>query len=253
MYWLGCAQLFLQFVVQMVFCISAVASGITEDTILNQWLIDKLLITTIISNLLFVFIAVLICKIRKVNIKEDWKITKLNAKSYFMPCVIAFTYSMFYSLITYDATANASAATHISANHYSAFAIPMLALALLASAPVTEEIMCRGIMLNTLKKSFSAKVAIIVSSAIFGVMHIMAGGITLAIGAFVMGLVLAIIYEKTSSLHVAIVAHTIANIPDFILYTSPQINDILRIALAISLLVISIICLLVWCKPKEDR
>lgn len=239
-------NLFMQGIVQMIFSMAAMANGITDNALIMEWLMDWLLVETIISNLLFVLVAVLICKIRKVKIREEWKITKNGVKSYIMPCLIAFTYAMFYNLITYDATTNATTAIHISSNYFGNFGIPVLALALLVSAPITEEIMCRGIMMNTLKRSFSAKTAIIVSSAIFGVIHIMAGGIGLAIGAMVMGLVLAIIYEKTNSLRIAIGAHAVANLPDFILYSSPQINDVVRIGLAVFMLVVSVGCLLGW-------
>ena len=243
----------LQFIVQLAFSISAVASGITDDALLNQWLNERLLAVTVISNALFVVAAILICKLRRVKLKEEWQLCSPSAKSYIMPCIIALTYSMAFALFTYNAQTNAASPTHISAEHYGAFGIPMLVLALLISAPITEELLCRGIMMNTLKKSFSAKAAILISSAIFGIMHIMAGGVVLAIGAFLMGFVLAVIYEKTNSLFIAVAAHIIANIPDFILYTSPQMNDVLRIALAVILLAVSVVCLILWCKPKKGE
>lgn len=244
-------NLVLQFIVQLVFTICAIKNGITDENLLNEWLMDRLLITTIISNLLFVLVSILICRIKKVKVKEEWKIVKLGIKSYFIPCIIAFTYSMSFSLITYDAVGNALSPMHIGAEHYGVWGIPMLILTILISAPIAEEIMCRGIMMNTLKKSFSTKTAIIVSSLIFGIMHILTGSSILALGAIIMGLILAIIYEKTDSLYVAIVAHAVANSPDFILYTSPQINNGIRISLAFILLGISAICLLKWCKSKK--
>ena len=245
-------NLILQFMVQFIFSMCIVVSGTMDNVAVNEMMMNNILATTIISNLLFVVAAMLISKIQKVKVKEEWKLENNSVKAYILPCVIAFFYSMFYTLITYDSTLNSTSVTHSSAVSYGIFGIPVLALALLISAPVTEEIMCRGIMMNTLKRSFSSGIAIIISSAIFGMIHIMAGGVSLAIGAFVMGLVFAIIYEKTNSLFIAIVAHAVANLPEFIFYASPQINDVLRITLAALFLGISGICLFVWCKQKND-
>ena len=105
--------------------------------------------------------------------------------------------------------------------------------------------------MNTLKRSFSAKASIIISAVIFGLLHIMAGGITLAIGAAVIGVIFAVIYEKTGSLWVSIAAHAVANLPDFILYPRPEIPNILRIALAVIMFIASAILAVIWLKPKK--
>jgi len=241
-------NLLLQGAVQMLFSVGAVANGISDKDLIMEWIMNWLIVETIISNLIFVIVAVLICRIRKAKSGKEWRLGKADAKAYIMPCLISFTYALFYNLITYDASANATTPIHISAGYFENWGIPVLALALLISAPITEEIMCRGIMMNTLKRSFSAKTAIILSSAIFGMLHIMAGGIGLAMGAMVMGLVLAIIYEKTNSLTIVIVAHAVANLPDFIFYSSPQINDVVRIGLALVMFAVAVGCLWGWCK-----
>lgn len=244
-------NLLLQGVVQMLFSVGAMASGITDGNLIIEWIMNWLLVETIISNLLFVIVTVLICRSRKVKIVKEWRLGKADVKAYIMPCLISFTYSLFYNLITYDASTNATTPIHISAGYFGNGGILVLALALLISAPITEEIMCRGIMMNTLKRSFSAKTAIILSSVIFGMIHIMAGGIGLAVGAMVMGLVLAIIYEKTNSLRLAIVAHVVANLPDLILYSSPQINNVVRIGLAVAMFAVAGGCLWRWCKLRR--
>jgi membrane protease YdiL (CAAX protease family) len=40
----------------------------------------------------------------------------------------------------------------------------------------------------------------------------------LAVGAILMGLIFALIFAKTNSLTVCIIAHAVANIPDFFIY-----------------------------------
>ncbi|MBR5799175.1 MAG: CPBP family intramembrane metalloprotease [Lachnospiraceae bacterium] len=243
----------LQFLVQTVFAAAGMVGGLQDDAALTEWIMDRILGITIISNGLFVIIVWLFCKLKKADLKTQWKLNKAGTGAYVMACIIAFTYSMAFSLFTYDAAANAVSPTRVSAEFYGQWGIWMLALALLISAPVTEEIMCRALMLNILKKSFSVPVAILISSAVFGVMHILAGGVSLVIGAFIMGLLLAVIYEKTKSLWVVIVAHMAANLPDFILFQSPEIGRVAKILMIAGLLLISAGCLWEWIKHDYEK
>lgn len=55
-------------------------------------------------------------------------------------------------------------------------------------------------------------------------MHLMAGGIVLVVGAALMVLVFGYIFYKFKSLWVCIIAHAVANLPDFILYNKPDIS-----------------------------
>ena len=52
----------------------------------------------------------------------------------------------------------------------------------------------------------------------------MAGGIVLVVGAALMALVFGYIFYKFKSLWVCIIAHAVANLPDFILYNKPDIS-----------------------------
>ena len=99
----------------------------------------------------------------------------------------------------------------------------MMVLNLLVIAPISEEIALRGIVYTRVEKTTNAVIAIIVSSILFGLMHLMAGGIVLVIGAALMALVFGYIFHKFKSLWVCIIAHAVANLPDFILYNKPDI------------------------------
>lgn len=79
-------------------------------------------------------------------------------------------------------------------------------------APVLEEILFRGILVN--------KVGVVLSSMLFSVIHIGSGDlysiIYPAIITFIIGSVLGTVYKKTESLLLVILAHSIYNI--FILF-----------------------------------
>lgn len=105
-----------------------------------------------------------------------------------------------------------------------AFGNIMMGVNLLVIAPITEEIALRGIVYTRVEKTTNAVTAIIVSSVLFGIMHFMAGGIVLVIGATLMSLLFGYIFYKFKSLWVCILSHAVANLPDFILYNKPDIS-----------------------------
>lgn len=71
-------------------------------------------------------------------------------------------------------------------------------------APVVEEVIFRGIMIERLGAKYSYKHAVIISSVIFGILHVS------PIGAFIIGVVLSLVYLKIGSLMVPVLIH-IAN------------------------------------------
>ncbi len=82
--------------------------------------------------------------------------------------------------------------------------------------PIAEEILFRGLLYSWLRQTLKLWPAIIISSAAFGMLH---GEISIAVATFLMGIILAWIYERSSSLWPAISIHIINNsIKLFILY-----------------------------------
>jgi len=101
----------------------------------------------------------------------------------------------------------------------------LMALNLLLIAPAAEEIALRGIVYTRVDKTTNSITAIAVSSVLFGLMHIAAGGIVLVIGAMLMAAVFGYIFYKFDSLWICIIVHAAANLPEFILYGHPAISD----------------------------
>lgn len=247
----------LQIVVQFGMSVYAVSRGMHEKAMVGQWIMDNMLLAALIANAAFILSTVLIHKIKRVNIPEQWRLRKAKAINYIMPCVIAFLFSMSFSFITYDTSLGNTLPIQASVDYYNEKAaflgIFLLVINLLVLAPVSEEILCRGIMITQLERKFPASTAIIISSLIFGVMHIMAGGFSLAVGAAIMGLLLGIIYVKTGSLCVAAAAHCAANLPDFIFMGVHRIDGTLKIVLAVVMLLLSLLCMLLWLTRSRKR
>ena len=78
-------------------------------------------------------------------------------------------------------------------------------------AGVSEEIFFRGFMLTRLREHWGGARAIVVSAACFGVLHVDPNGVHMAL-AFVMGLYLGFVVERTGSTLPAIVCHVVNNV-----------------------------------------
>lgn len=88
--------------------------------------------------------------------------------------------------------------------------IPILAnvlsfISLVIIAPITEELIYRGYLLNHWSRIWGIYPAVIISSAIFGALH------PDPLGAAIFGIGMSILYLKTQSLYVPIIAHALYN------------------------------------------
>jgi uncharacterized protein len=78
-------------------------------------------------------------------------------------------------------------------------------------AGVAEEIFFRGFMLTRLREHWGGRRAIVATAACFGILHVDPNGIHMVL-AFVMGLYLGFVAERTGSTLPAIVCHVVNNI-----------------------------------------
>lgn len=81
-------------------------------------------------------------------------------------------------------------------------------LMLVVLAPVMEEVLFRGILLESVRSKHSAGRAIVVSALMFGVIHFIPQQV---VNAFAIGLILGYIYVRTESLWPVIVIHALNN------------------------------------------
>jgi membrane protease YdiL (CAAX protease family) len=98
--------------------------------------------------------------------------------------------------------------------------LPYLVLIVLGGvviAAITEEIIYRGMLYATLRRYLGPLTSIVVSAAIFAALHQMAYGFLVL---FVIGFLLAYLYERTGSLVASIVAHAAHNLLTFTIVLS---------------------------------
>ena len=75
-------------------------------------------------------------------------------------------------------------------------------------APVLEELLCRGIVLETLRRRWSNFVAVAVSALFFGIVHVEPAT---ALAGVVVGFVFGMIYLRTQSLFSVMILHSVNN------------------------------------------
>ena len=113
-------------------------------------------------------------------------------------------------------------------------------------APLFEEVMYRGILLNGMLKKYSPKKAIIVSSLIFGFIHL---NLPQGLNAFVIGLIIATVYYYTRSLYICMIMHAANNF--LVNFAFVPENFALKIALYIIIPVLGI-TLFLKCRKELD-
>jgi membrane protease YdiL (CAAX protease family) len=87
-------------------------------------------------------------------------------------------------------------------------------------APVLEELIFRGLILEGFLRNYSPTKAIIIASLLFGIAHL---NIWQFIGAFLLGLFIGWVYWKTRSIGLAIGIHIVNNLTSYMaMYLTPK-------------------------------
>ena len=97
-------------------------------------------------------------------------------------------------------------------------------LMLVLFAPVLEELICRGLVLGTLRARYGVTLAWLVSALFFGVMHLQPVQV---INAFVVGLILGYVYISTDSLWSVMILHAMNNAVAYLMMITGHANTLL--------------------------
>lgn len=76
------------------------------------------------------------------------------------------------------------------------------------SAPILEELLCRGVLLEVMNKRWGLKTSILISALFFGLLHFDPANATVATIA---GLIFGVLYLRTSSIYATIIIHALNN------------------------------------------
>ena len=181
--------------------------------------IDKLLATAIMQYVIYVPILVACILLLKNEIKESIEEAKKSQYKRFLGIIgigliSAYGLNILGSLLsnalsTADNSANEKAIEEMFKSSYGMLIVLLVCII----APVVEEIVYRGAILKGLEKlKIHPTVALIISSLIFGFIHVLTAGDYAQVFPYIfMGLALGFVYQKTKSLVASTAIHVLIN------------------------------------------
>ncbi|MBN2925911.1 MAG: CPBP family intramembrane metalloprotease [Eubacterium sp.] len=241
-------------IMSMISVGAGIASGSKEQ--MEVFMNNNMMVLTVISNILTIIVLILFIKFRKKSVSEEIQAKRVDSRNYVLPCVITFTYSMAFSLLTYNMSFENAKIVQTGVEYYSEvmpyLGVILQVIALLLVAPVTEEFICRGLILTKLQKEHGKVLSIVLSALLFAFLHVMAGGTVLVLGSLIVGLILGVICVRTNSLLPAIAAHIFANVPDFIIARLPELTVVSRYVLLVGFTLVFVGAIYIFMK-KDYR
>lgn len=92
-------------------------------------------------------------------------------------------------------------------------------------SPLAEEAVFRGVLYNRMKRCFNYKIAILVSSLLFGIYH---GNLVQAVYGSILGVMIAYFYDQYQSFAAPVLFHAVANISMYVMNYQSSFNGMDR-------------------------
>lgn len=162
------------------------------------------------AQLIYLIAVIIILKLRKVKFSEKCGLVGAPITAFLLPVGAGFCFSVFSSTLQ----ENLPIPSFLMGEMTDTIGKSVIAYiaAIYIIAPITEELVFRGLIMTDLRKVMKAFPAVLISAILFGAIHLMTGSIITAIHAMFGGLIFGLAYEKTGSLFTAIAAHLAGNL-----------------------------------------
>lgn len=203
-----------------------------------------------IAQASYLLVAVLIFKIKKVDIQNTYGIISVPFKEYLIPAAASFCFSAFSNIVQAVAPIPQELVGGMSDDMERNIIVFILSVFIIA--PIVEEFVFRALIMTELRKEVSPVIAIIISAVLFALIHSMAGGIITVVHAFLGGLIFALAYVKTKSLLPAIAAHIFGNIGGYVPTVTKSLSVTMQYVTAIIFLTAAIVFCMILTHKKED-
>lgn len=203
-------QLIVGFAFGILVTVYMMLSGNADLTALESDLMEYTTIIVLISNTLSLLFIWLFFIIRKKRLLAEVQLRKCSVKQLVAVVLLGLGFSNVLSwvieMIPFPENLVESFVTSHDALSIGNPIINFISVVIVA--PVFEEIFFRGLIYTRLKSGMPTVIAAVFSAVVFGVMH---GEIIWMLYAFVVGLMLVWVFEKTKSLLACIVMHVANN------------------------------------------
>lgn len=192
------------------------AGGLQETASAGQRLINSTLYVTLIGDLTAAMILYLFYRKDQMHRKEGFSGTGKTfvwapPVIWFSVIILAIATGQFLNDLINGLHLNDlfTGYSEVSEQAFSGQPVGLMILVVGIIGPICEELMFRGIVFHRLKDWVKPQAAIVISALLFGIYH---GNVVQFFYATCMGVMLAIIYDKTGTLWISIVAHIAANL-----------------------------------------
>ena len=192
------------------------AGGLQETASAGQRLINSTLYVTLIGDLTAAMILYLFYRKDQMHRKEGFSGTGkafvwAPPVIWFSVIILAIATGQFLNDLINGLHLNDlfTGYSEVSEQAFSGQPVGLMILVVGIIGPICEELMFRGIVFHRLKDWVKPQAAIVISALLFGIYH---GNVVQFFYATCMCVMLAIIYDKTGTLWISIVAHIAANL-----------------------------------------
>ena len=144
---------------------------------------------------LIYYIVITIYLYKKNQVKEN----NLSLKKYFPIISLGISIAIIYNMLVFK---------FIPPTTNNSISLPILIISSGIIGPIYEEILFRYVFYNRLKKKYSKEKSLLINSIIFSLIHIQP---IKMIYAFILGIVLNLLYEKYKTIKAPILIHISAN------------------------------------------
>ena len=208
---------------------SKLGSGLSVAQV-EKNIMNNSYLLTIVSWIISMIIYTIIGRLRNKPISEEVADEDVPRIYYFMVAALAFgcrfLVAVYYSLaqkinILEQSIENAALSNPDITSKAQLFLAVICAIMV---APYFEEVLFRGLVMKELTRVFRPWLAITLQALAFGVIH---GVLFQSIFAFLMGIVLGILYHRTRSIMVSVVCHSTFNITAVFMQGELQLRGML--------------------------
>lgn len=235
----------------VVEAIRIAATGIVDPMIITeklmQNLMDNALLITIITSIisLIVLIPLYFADQRKEKrIGEFIKYEKSSLTKWILVAILGFSAALSLNfIISFTGLAELSSGFDAVSEAIYGSSIFFQILATVIMAPLCEEILVRGLIYKRMRRWANPLVAALVSSTLFGLIHM---NLVQFIYAFLIGLLLALVYEKFQNIWAPILFHFVANGTSISISNIPGLEELFESdVISISVCAVTTIALIV--------
>ena len=209
----------VQIIAEGIYIIYCKANSIESFSELHNGLIESSFALSVISSIVSLWLYALIGKIRKESLTKTVKNNKVAPATMFMSIVCAASTRLVVSAYFYFANDVPILKKSIENSALQGFEFTYVYQALIALfsivviAPLFEEILFRGLIMNEFLKIMRPWAAIVLQAAFFALAHF---SLFQSSFAFIVGIILGIIYFKTQNIKTVAVCHGVFNLTAFI-------------------------------------